>query len=453
MGLLALIGSFMGGLRAIKRLWARAGRSSARSIWTETSFSSFAAVAPMAAGLITAPITTRALGAAGRGFVATGLTWTSALAMLFCLSLGQIAVSVASQRGAHQRYGVLAGTLGLLAMAGTCAGWLTLALLWLASGGEVFGDTPPWVMAALSANLPFFLWNYLASGLVQIRGAVRRLAVASLVCTISGVLLTVLLVGILDLGLGGLVIAIGAGNALLAIFQLKIAIEGLVGRLAVDGSLARQLVWGGLRLHPNAIGVFLIAHSDILMLAHYSSPEDVGWYQLAVVLSGILMVVPQAMASSLYSLVARRGAEAAWPQQRRLALHVAVLTVVCAVVALPLAGPIVRVLAGPGFGPTTLMLQILVFAAVSKAVPTVLAPQFVARGLLLRVSIVAIIGGLLNVMLNLWAIPNWGGVGAAATTVIAYGFMLSASLTMSRSFNRPRTSAKPTADGVVPENV
>src|SRR5207247_444456 len=75
-----------------------------------------------------------------------------------------------------------------------------------------------------------------------------------------------------------------------------------------------------------------------------------------------MQVVPMAVVIVAYSLVAREGADGAWPEHRRLIVQTMLYAAVAAAVAYALAPTVVPLLAGRGFAPAVPRFRIPAFS-------------------------------------------------------------------------------------------
>ncbi len=100
------------------------------------------------------------------------------------------------------------------------------------------------------------------------------------------------------------------------------------------------------------------------------------------------------------------------------------LTLLFLLIALPLslvAGPLITFLFGPLYGPSIPILKVhiwaglFVFWGMAQGIWDVATSH--TRFSLFRSTV----GAVLNILLNLWWLPLYGGLGAAYATVISYG--------------------------------
>jgi O-antigen/teichoic acid export membrane protein len=87
----------------------------------------------------------------------------------------------------------------------------------------------------------------------------------------------------------------------------------------------------------------------------------------------------------------------------------------------PLALPAIQLLYGREFDATAGLLIVLVWSEVPIFFTAVLNNALVAKNLQKHILVPAIVGAVMNILLNLWAIPRYGALGASWATVASYG--------------------------------
>lgn len=185
---------------------------------------------------------------------------------------------------------------------------------------------------------------------------------------------------------------------------------------------ARQMVHYGARAHLSNVLMFLNYRADLYLLSAISGVEAVGIYFIAVRVSELVWSVSQAVASVLLPRLARGHASGV--------AHTDVLVVVCRLVlavsaVLGVFGALlfslaVRTLFGPDYEQAVWAVYLLLPGIVAGALTRVLASDLAARGKPELNAWTSGIALVVNVTLNLLAIPKYGILGASAASGIAY---------------------------------
>src|ERR1051326_7306096 len=298
--------------------WTAARMVEGRRVWMETASGAIALGAGPAFMLVTLHLATAALGAGAWGAAMAALTWSTTLAALFSLSLQQIAVHEAARSSPPSR--VLVGTAGGLALVLGAGGILAGLLLWWLTGGAAFGELPFRLLVAALAVLPFTLWVTVSQGLFQSRGQVLRYS--GLVFTSATVNAALLVAFLLLARRDSQVVLLAAlGGAVAASVPALVLLWRGGGRPSFDGTMARRWLKSAPSLHLAVVGYQMFSSADLLIIHHVVGPVQAAWYRVATLVMSAFLLLPAAMASSLFSLGARLGPIAAWPLQRRRTLE------------------------------------------------------------------------------------------------------------------------------------
>lgn len=251
--------------------------------------------------------------------------------------------------------------------------------------------------------------------------SLRLELVALLDCAVA--LLTVGLVGVvtlLDLGFYALVgvnAAVGLANLVFGIFLVR---RFWRPSLRFDRRLARRLISDGLPLAAVIVIGLLHFKLDAVLLSLLRPTADVGVYTVAYRFLEQSLVLPGVFMAAVFPLLAAavRG-EGAADVIRKAFSFLLMVALPLALALVVLADPLVALAAGDGFEQAAVPLRILAPALVFTFVNTVFASLLIAMNRQRALIVVSLAGLTLNVLANLYAIPRFGYVGAAVTTVVS----------------------------------
>ncbi len=184
---------------------------------------------------------------------------------------------------------------------------------------------------------------------------------------------------------------------------------------------------------------------DMLILEYYRGMTEVGYYGPAYAIMAGLLFLPEALSRSLFPRLTTEVAQSGNPSISfllRLLKYFATVAVPLVIAGSMLAGPIVDFLFGPSFSPAAMPLRYLFFGLGTVFFSYPMSLLLLAQGRQhLNLRIVAIMA-VFNVAMNLIAIPRWGMMGAAITTVFTEGLgclaMTASGLWFSGHANRPQ---------------
>jgi O-antigen/teichoic acid export membrane protein len=375
------------------------------------------------AALATTTITARYLGPSGRGQYVAAVAWVTAFSTIGYLSLSQVVVFLATGKRREEWLPRVAGTLAAIVAAATAAGWLAAFGLYAWRGGTLFRNLPPLLLIVCFSSLPLLMWIENGSGVLMAMERVDVMNVALVAAATAAPLLTLGTVAILHRGVTGALAALLISQAIAAGISFR-HIAGAVPELRFDRGAARELLGGGAKLHLNAIGTYLFTQANVLILNAYRPPRETAYYQLAMQLVGAIQIVPMAASTVTYSIIARDGPNAAWPEHRNVLAAVLGIVVLLGAMAWTVAPWAVPFIFGTAFAPSVPLFRILLLASIGMTMSAVMAPQWITRGLFIEAAMLTLIVGAATVTANLLVVPRWGTTGAAWVTVGTYTFSI-----------------------------
>ena len=398
-----------------------------RELWGNIAHASGARAYSMLIGVLTLFLTARLLGPAGRGQVAAITAWVALFSTFSYLSLGQVALHRMADDREKKRFGILLGSLLFITIVLAPAGWLVaLAMYWYDSEGA-FKGLPQIPLFVGFLALPFMIWEQYGSSLLiglerlgiyncyQIVG--RTISVVAVFVLVGGFGLGV--TGVLGASLlGQMIVAIGGIGFLFAFARDK----GVVCR--PEKNEIKALLAGGVKLHMNAIGVFIFSSVNILILNHYYGAVQTGYFQLAIQLLGLLMIIPQAASMVLFGKVTSLGPNGSWPDNKRLLIQIIMGMSLLSFVAAIIAPWGITLLAGEAFRPAVQPFQWMLLGVIGMTFSTVMGPQWIGRGYFWQAAGLTLLVGTINITVNFWLIPLQGMQGAVNAFIGTYMFSI-----------------------------
>jgi len=181
-----------------------------------------------------------------------------------------------------------------------------------------------------------------------------------------------------------------------------------------------------------ALAVSVYLRVDQVLLHRLVNDQELGYYVSAVNLTEVFSALPVAVMASLFPILSQLHNERG-RFQRYADLGFRYLAIaafgVCLLVTIA-ARDAVQILYGQSFRRAAPMLAVLIWSLGAVFFGVVMSNVLIARNLQRLMVVPAVIGALVNLALNLLAIPRWGGLGAAWATTISYtlagvsGFLL-----------------------------
>ena len=364
-------------------------------------------------GLITAAVLTRTLGPAGYGLFSVAATFITWLAFTTTTLLARAAVKFVSEADDWRAVGT--GVLRWRFVVGSVA-FLTVML-----GANAFSrllgapELAPY-LRVFAIDLLLFNLARAYRDVLTGRGRFRAVAAVSLARWLTRLALIVALVRITGSIMGAVLGSVGAT-------AVELLVAERLGRVPIRGrsTIAWSRMWqvaAPLMVYGAAMQLFSKIDLFALSALRGTSP-DVGLYAAAQNLA----VPPGLFALSLAPLLLatlgrlrRSGAEADARRVARDALRVSIALIPLAALIAGTADELVRVVFGPSFAGSGLLLALLFAAGVALVVMSVSVSVVTAMDAQRLVSVlgVGVLGGAL--VGHLVMIPRFGAVGAATVT-------------------------------------
>lgn len=398
-------------------------------------------IATFGLGLVATVALARLLGPEGRGtYYIVLLTPTLGFAiaqlglpaaMTFFAGRGRSIVSL-------RRVGLISAT----AMSAIVLAVLLLLLPFLES--SVLRTAPDGPLRLMLAALPLLFVLSLTSSLLYGRQVVRNLNLILVGQGLIAVVAILVLVGALDLGVEGAVIAYLGSNALAAlllVLEVRRLGRAPTGRDADRGIGVREFLAYGLRLYPQNVTSFFSYRVDVFLLSLLlGDPVAIGLYSISVNLAEVAFHVPDSVASIFYPQVAGLSmdeASRATPSVGRLTI---LMTVLAVLVLIPTAVVGVYLIL-PAFVACLPAFLVLIPGVLALSLSKILASYLTGIARPKPVAIAAIVALAINVTLNLVLIPRWGIVGAAAASLGSYTAHATMLLSVASRLSGTRASA------------
>ena len=208
-----------------------------------------------------------------------------------------------------------------------------------------------------------------------------------------------------------------------SVLMVPVLRRGLPYSFSIDRTLIRPLLRGALPVALSTFAVIVYTRSDQLVLGVVGQTGELGGYAVAVRVVDAINFIPIAIgAIALPTFSHLQGYDEA--RFRRLSeraiRYLAIVILPLAVLATVAGGSLLAVVFGERFRDEGAALAVLVWAHFFAASWVLARPILIARHRASYLSLLAVIAAVVNVGLNLWLIPRYGGVGAAWASLVSY---------------------------------
>lgn len=271
------------------------------------------------------------------------------------------------------------------------------------------------VASMLVDGISSYVYGYF-QGREQMGFEARWTALVAIVRSVGGIILVLAVGRLLEVVLWILTVSI----LQLAVTGRRLFSELDRRKLAERGSDA-PIAWGGV-IAMGSLTLFALVYlrADSVLLGVIKNRHAVGLYTAAYTVVGAVQIIPWQISQAVTPVLARtytsnpsRFAEA-WNEGLRIALLVSLPVALATAI---LATGVVTLPYGQAFASAGPALAVLIWAAPISGVNAIIAGALYGAGQERWPAICSGVGVLLNLGLNLWAIPAYGIVGAASVTV------------------------------------
>lgn len=221
--------------------------------------------------------------------------------------------------------------------------------------------------------------------------------------------------------------------AWVSVFEMAMTALGLAGVYRARGffmaawraslARARNLLGQSWSLILSGALAIIYLKIDQVMLGEMAGREEVGVYSTAVRISEVWYFVPMAITRSVFPALIRsreRGARIYHRRLQQLYDFLVWIALGLAVVMTFAANRLILLLFGEAYAASGPILAIHVWAGIFVFLKAGLGRWLLAEGFLHFLFISNSVGAVVNVILNLFLIPAYGGIGAAIATVVSY---------------------------------
>lgn len=272
-------------------------------------------------------------------------------------------------------------------------------------------------------GVPFQLVTIILTNLFLAQGDVKRFNYLDLLNQSFVLINAVIALVILKSGLWTLVPLNTAANAAVAILTLALFYRFLKARSEkinwrFDTGLLWRTIRFGIKGHILWVATFLVYRLDLIVVNYFRGSAEASVYAVASQCTLFLLLLPYAVSHILQNRVAATQDEGG-EFTCRAARHTSVLLLVACILTVPGAILMARIY-GPAFAELPVLIWLLLPGVFFVGVQAILAQYFVGTGLPWKLPAFWVAIVVLNIALNLFAIPAYGARGAAVVSTACY---------------------------------
>jgi len=372
------------------------------------------------AGTVVLFLTARILGPERQGIIAAAVAWVSLFANFAGLSLGQVTHYRIQKIKSQDWFPTVFGGLLFFVFVLSAIAYLVAIGVYHLTNGEMFKSIPPVVITITFALLPLIIWDQFSSNLLAAVGKLRIYNTAQYVGRAVWVLMTITFIVIMNFGVMGAIMAQIMGLSIMTIIGF-IALWKLVpGGIQLRKAEIKEMLKGSGKLHFNTVSALLLSQSSILMLNHFATKAEVGWFQLAYQMVIMLLIIPQAASIVFFARMSEVGPDSLWQEQKKLIIQILGAIVLLSIIAYLVAPVVVLLAVGADFMPAAKIFRLLLPVAIGMSFAQLMTSQWIGRGAFLPTTIVTSCVAAANIAANAVLIPKFGMMGAVWASLVSY---------------------------------
>lgn len=385
-----------------------------RRIFSSISSGIFGTVIVAILGAVSIRAMTTRLGAAAFGIFVLVQSYVMVIQTFTDLGLSQV-LQRDIARGDHDEKSLLSHAMGLRVTLSVLAVPIAVGL-----GFLIYADRS----TTLKIGLVVMLCSIPFSVSSEVTAAHFSAQTRNTVLAVINVIQQVVFVGLVILAVSlhkSVVFCLGA--ALVGMIVASLITTGLARReVSFVPSFDRGVWWSMLRT-SSPIGLayvvgLLYFKADTLILSFLSTSKQIGYYGIAYSIVSVFLAVPIILTRTfLPSMV--RATEETIERSIQSTLTYFSIGGTFSAAAIMICGPtVVKIVAGSHFGASNAPLRILGFGLIFICIATALSSLCISRGSGDKIFVMSVVSLVLNVVLNVVAIPTFGIKGAAVATLL-----------------------------------
>jgi len=230
-----------------------------------------------------------------------------------------------------------------------------------------------------------------------------------------------LFVVLLKWSVNGALLALFLANLIVSVMSLRYLSANYKIRISLDVEVISSLAKIGVVYAIAVVIMQLNYRVDILLLQELSTMKEVGYYALGVAISDKLWQLPSAIGLVVMSRSANVEDTSQLDRDVAKLVRVSFLIVLLAAILLWLVIPfLLPLLFGEKFIPSISVVQLMLPGIIMFVIVRILSGRFAGAGhpkLLISLFVPTL---LVNIILNLFWIPEYGSLGAAMATNVSY---------------------------------
>lgn len=396
--------------------------STAKRVVKNTSVLFIATIIGYILGFFVFAYTSRYLGAEGFGVISIALSLAAIFGIIIDLGLNTLTVrEVARNKDLADKY--ISNTLLMKIILSI----LTFGLIILSTKIIGYSEQVSYVIYIITFSTIFAAFTGIFNAIFQ---AYEKLEYQSIGTVLNAVLMFIGVLIVIYLNLNIFAIAFVyfiAGLVVLVYDILVYSWKFVLPKIDIDWSFWSPTIKDSLPFAITGIFTMIYYWIDSVILSVMVGNEVVGWYNAAYRIIAIFASLYSVYMVSIFPVLSgfyetsRDSIKIAYERSFKYML---ILNIPIAIFITFLADKIIFIICGPGYVPSVIALQILIWSVIFMFINTLSLNLLGSVNMQVVVTKIAAFGAVFNIVLNIVLIPEFSYIGSAAATVLTELVML-----------------------------
>ena len=192
-----------------------------------------------------------------------------------------------------------------------------------------------------------------------------------------------------------------------------------------DRETAKMLLKDSWPLMFSGIAAIIYIKIDIVMLGTMLEKTEVGLYFAAVRISELFYFLPSVLSATVLPAIIRssqKGGSEITQRIQALSDALTLYSIISVAFLFFFAHLLIHILFGPEYSEAAVILRIHAFALFFISAGASVNKMLIAENRTVFILVSTCLGTVINILMNLYLIPRYAGVGAAVATVVSYAF-------------------------------
>jgi O-antigen/teichoic acid export membrane protein len=271
-------------------------------------------------------------------------------------------------------------------------------------------------------SIPFYFLLYYCSSILRGKLLMKGYNISNQLIHFSNICFILIFLAVGELGIIEAIIAGISGIVLGAVYSATNVLRTIKG-ISFSKELFVRLMKDGSRLYIGSLATFINFQVSFLILNYYANSSEVGFYSVAYSIANILLFFSISLEIGLYPKIVHSTMNEAVELTKVASRQITLITLAGALAVALFSEYIVLVYGGKSFLSSVKPLLLLLPGVVVLVVSKVLNALWLKKGWFSQLTLIAVFGAIMSLVLNFFLIPKFEAGGAAIANTITNLFL------------------------------